>query len=99
MDNEEKCKIITDWVDPEERVTVDFRNEGDLNAEVAGCTRELVDLTLDTTVPHMRQQVSLPLREVEVLEDRTRYTRDPERPLRRGRLRLVVNGDRPPWIP
>jgi hypothetical protein len=99
MDNEEKCKIIKHWVDPEERITVDFRNERDLNAEVTACTRELVDLTLDTTVPHMRQQVSLPLREIEVQEDRARYTRDPDRPLRRGRLRLVVKGDRPPWIP
>ena len=98
MDNDEKFRLIKEWIDPEERVTVDFRNERDLNAEITGCNRELVDLALETSVPHYRQDVSIPLGEVDVAEDRTKYTRDPDKPLRRSRLRLVVHGDRPPVV-
>ena len=38
MDNKEKARIISPGVDPDERVTVDFDDERDLNAEVTGCT-------------------------------------------------------------
>ncbi len=34
MESPEKADIIRRWIDPEERVTVDFENERDLNAEV-----------------------------------------------------------------
>jgi hypothetical protein len=43
----------------------------------------------------MRQELSLPLSSVEVSEDFTHYTRDPERPLKRKRLMLIVQGKRP----
>ena len=48
MTNEEKMKAILPWIDPEERVTVNFLDEQDLNAEVTGCNDVLVDLSLVT---------------------------------------------------
>jgi hypothetical protein len=93
--NKEKTAAIKKWIDPEERITVQFDDERDVNAEVTGCTDQLVSLALDTTVPHMRQELSLPLSTVEVSEDFTHYTRDPARPLRRKRLMLIVQGKRP----
>jgi hypothetical protein len=95
MDNDEKAKLIRPWINDEERVTIDFLNEKDLNAQVTDCTGEVVSLALETPAPHMKQRVSLPLREVEVGEDRTHYTRDPDEPVRRGRLRLTVDAERP----
>ena len=95
VSNQEKATIIRRWIDPEERVTVQFDDQRDLNAEVTGCNEQLVDLSLETTVPHMRQQLAVPLHDVELSEDFSHYTRDPERPLKRKRLLLVVNGKRP----
>ena len=95
MDNQEKADLIAPWIDPDERVTVDFEDERDLNAEVTGCTTELVDLSLETNFPHVRQTVSVPLGNVEVAEDRSKYTRDPDKPVQRGRLSLVIKGKRP----
>ncbi len=48
MTNHEKRKTIIPWIDPEERVTVHFLDEKDLNAEVTGTTEELVDLSIET---------------------------------------------------
>ena len=62
MTNHVKRKTIIPWIDPEERVTVHFLDEKDLNAEVTGTTEELVDLSIETNVPHMRQRISVPLR-------------------------------------
>jgi hypothetical protein len=98
MTNEEKVKKIFQWIDPDERVTGHFLDEQDLNAEVTGCNAELVDLSLETRVLHMRQTISVPLSRMEVSEDLSHYTRDPERPLERRRLMLVVNDKRPPII-
>jgi len=95
MENHEKAQAIHPWVNPEERVTVDFEDERDLNAEVRGCNEEIVDLALETTVPHFRQEISLPLSRIEIGEDRGKYTRDPDQPLRYGRLRLTVHQPRP----
>ena len=95
MTNAEKVEKIRPWIDPEERVTVNFLDENDLNAEVTGCSDVMVDLSIDTRVPHMRQHVSVPLSRTEVSEDLSHYTRDPERPLRHRRLMLVVNDKRP----
>ncbi|MGH7232828.1 MAG: hypothetical protein ACREJU_15940 [Nitrospiraceae bacterium] len=95
MDNNKKARLIAPWVNPDERVTVDFEDERDLNVEVIGCTNELVDLSLETGFPHVRQTISVPLGDVEVGEDRSRYTRDPDKPVQRHRLRLVITGKRP----
>jgi len=95
MTNQEKAAVIRRWINPEERVTVQFDDQRDLNAEVTGCNEQLVDLAIDTTVPHMRQEISIPLRQVDVSEDLSRYTRDPDQPLQRKRLMLNVHGDRP----
>ena len=95
MDNDEKVQLIKPWINEEERVTVDFVNERDLNAQVTDCTDEVVSLALETAAPHMKQRVTLPLRDIDVGEDRTHYTRDPDEPVRRGRLRLTVNQERP----
>ena len=93
--NEQKAAIIKKWIDPDERITVQFDDQGDLSAEVTACTDRLVSLSLDTTVPHVRQSISLPLTSVEVAEDHTHYTRDPERPLQRKRMMLIARGKRP----
>jgi hypothetical protein len=95
MENEDKAKVIRQWIDPEERITVDFEDEKDLNAVVTGCTTVTIDLALETSFAHLRQEITLPLREVEIGEDRARYTRDPEKPLRHERLRLTVHQKRP----
>ncbi len=95
MENETKAKTIREWIDPEERVTVDFDDARDLNAEVTGCNAEVVTLALETTVPHLRQDITIRLGEVEVGEDGAKYTRDPEKPLRYGRLRLIIHQQRP----
>jgi hypothetical protein len=98
MTNHEKRKKIIPWIDPAERVTVHFLDVKDLVAEVTGSTEQVVDLSIETRVPHMRQHVSIPLSQTEVSEDLGHYTRDPERPLKRHRLMLVVNEKRPAII-
>ena len=59
-----KAEAIRPWVDPEERVTVDFQDASELNAEVISCTVYVVELGLETFMPHSRQKVVVPLREV-----------------------------------
>ncbi|CUS35247.1 hypothetical protein COMA1_20189 [Candidatus Nitrospira nitrosa] len=91
----EKLALITPWINPEERITVQFDDQGDINTVVADCTEQLVDLELETPVPHMRQKLSIPLSELDVSEDPTHYTRDPDKPLQFKRLLLIVKGKRP----
>ena len=98
MTNEEKLQAIRPWIDPEERVTVNFLDEQGLNGEVTGCSDELVDLSLETRVPHLKQHISVPLRSAEVSEDPSHYTRNPDRPLQLCRLMLLINDKRPPII-
>ena len=93
--NKQKAATIRTWIDPEERITVQFDDQGDLSAEVTGCTDQVVSLSLDTAVPHMRQEITLPLSAVEGSKDFSHYTRDPERPLKRERLMLIAHGKRP----
>jgi len=95
LSDKEKAAIIKLWVDPDERVTVQFDDQRDINAEVTGCNEHLVFVSLETTVPHMRQQLSIPLSQLDVSEDLAHYTRDPDRPLKRKRLMLIVKGNRP----
>ena len=57
--NREKATTIRKWIDPEERITVQFDDQQDLSAEVTGCTDQVVSLSLDTAVPHMRQAITL----------------------------------------
>lgn len=96
--NEQKAALIKKWINPDERITVQFDDQRDLSAEVTGCTDQLVSLSLDTAVPHMRQEISLPLSSVQVAEDHTHYTRDPERPLERKRMMLIARGKRPAFV-
>ncbi len=98
MTNEEKEKCIRPWINPEERVTVRFLDASDLNTTVTGCTDQLVDLSIETSVPYMGQHLSIPLSQVEVSEDFSHYTRDPDRPLQQQRLMLVIDEKRPPII-
>lgn len=98
MDSETKVDAIRRWIDPDERVTVDFEDEKNLNAEVTACTTAVVSLALETAFPHLRQNVTIPLGRVEVGEDATKYTRDPEKPLHHGRLRLLIHQKRPQAI-
>jgi hypothetical protein len=98
MTNEEKLQAIRPWIDPEERVTVNFLDEQGLNGEVTDCGDEIVDLSLETRVPHVKQHISVPLRRTEVSEDPSHYTRNPDRPLRLRRLMLLINDKRPPII-
>ena len=93
--NKQKAALIKKWIDPDERITVQFDDQRDLSAEVTACTDQIVSLSLDTAVPHMRQEISLPLSSVQVAEDHTHYTRDPERPLERKRMMLIARGKRP----
>ncbi|MBX3330807.1 MAG: hypothetical protein KF722_10430 [Nitrospira sp.] len=94
MTNHEKRKQIIPWIDPEKRVTVHSLDEKDLNAEMAGTTEKLVELAIETKVPHIKQRIQVPLWLTEVLEDLGHYARDPERPLKHRRLMLIVNEKR-----
>lgn len=98
MTNEEKVEKIRQWIDPNERVTVQFRDTQALNAIVTGCSDVLVDLSIETPVPYMRQTISVPLSRTEVSEDLSHYTRDPDRPLKYSRLMLAIDDTRPPII-
>ena len=98
MTNEEKLKAIRSWIDPEERVTVNFLDEQGLNAEVTGCNDESVDLSLETRVPHIKQHISVALRLTKVSEDLSHYTRDPDRLLIHRRLMLVIDDKRQPIV-
>ena len=49
MENEAKANAISRRVDPQERVTVDFEDEKDLNAEVTRCNTNIV------TSPHWKR--------------------------------------------
>ena len=95
MSRADKLALITPWINPEERITVQFDDQRDINSEVIACTDRLVDVALETTVPHLRQKLSIPLSEVEVSEDPTHYTRDPDKPLQLKRLMLMIKGKRP----
>ena len=97
MTNHEKAKLIEPWINPAERVTVDFNDVTGLNAEVFGCTENVVYLLFQETFPHMKEQITIPLRAVQVEEDDTHYTRDRDAPLQ-WRLRLRVNQNRPEGI-
>jgi hypothetical protein len=94
----EKTNIIRQWINPEERVTVDFEDQRDLNAEVVECDGQTVTLLLETAFPHYKQNLTLPLSMVSIGEDKSRYTRDPDEPLRYGRLRLMVQENRPQTV-
>lgn len=98
MENETKAEVIRGWIDPDERITVDFDDARDLNAEVTDCNTEVVSLALETAFPHLRQNVTIALGEVEVGEDRAKYTRDPEKPLEHVRLRLTIHQKRPEGV-
>jgi hypothetical protein len=95
MESSEKADIIRRWINPDERVTVDFENERDLNAEVIECDGLTVTVLLETAFPHYKQHLTLPLSLLSVGEDKSHYTRDPDEPVRYGRLRLTVHEDRP----
>ena len=95
MDSAEKAASIRQWINPEERVTIDFEDEHDLNAEEIGCDGQTVTLLLETAFPHYKQHLTLPLSMISVGEDKTRYTRDPDKPVHYGRLRITVHEARP----
>ena len=45
MDNAAKLEAIREWIDPQERVTVDFLDEKGLTAVITECTNEYVVLS------------------------------------------------------
>jgi hypothetical protein len=98
MSRAEKMALITPWINPEERITVQFDDQYDINTIVTDCSERLVDLELETNIPHIRQKLSIPLSDIEVSEDPTHYTRDPDKPLQFKRLLLIVRGMRPPIV-
>ncbi|MEO8325982.1 MAG: hypothetical protein ABI618_09040 [Nitrospirota bacterium] len=95
MTNQEKAKLIAPWVNPAERITVDFKDVTGLNAEVFGCTESVVYLLFQEAFPHMKEQITIPLAEVRVDKDHEHYTRDPDAPVLQWRLRLRVDQNRP----
>ncbi len=81
MESSEKAEIIRRWIDPQERITVDFEDQRDLNAEVVECDGQTVTILLQTAFPHYKQHLTLPLSMLSVGEDKSHYTRDPDKPL------------------
>ncbi len=98
MESSEKRDIIRQWMDPEERITVDFSDERNLNAEIVECDGQTVTLLMETAFPHYKQHLTLPLSVISIGEDKDRYTRNPEKPLRYGRLRITVHENRPQTV-
>jgi hypothetical protein len=98
MSRADKAALIRPWINPEERITVQFDDQHDINTIVTGCNERLVDLELETNIPHLPQKLSVPLSDVEVSEDPTHYTRDPDKPLQFKRLLLIIKGKRPPVV-
>jgi hypothetical protein len=90
MTNQQKAELIKPWINPEERITVDFTDLKNLNAEVSGCTENVVHLLFQEAFPHMKERVTVPLRNVDVEEDPFHYTRDPQSPIQ-SRLRLRID--------
>ena len=90
MTNQQKAEQIKPWINPEERVTVDFTDVRDLNAEVSGCTDNVVHLLFQEAFPHIKERMTVPLRNVHVEEDPFHYTRDPDSPIQ-SRLRLRID--------
>jgi hypothetical protein len=97
MTNQQKADLIKPWVNPEERVTVDFQDITGLNAQVSGCTPNVVNLLFQEAFPHMKEEVTIPLRNVQIDEDPYHYTRDPDVPIQ-SRLRLRIDQKRPEGI-
>lgn len=89
IDHLAKAEAIQPWVDPEERVTVDFQDASNLNAEVISCAEYVVELGLEIFLPHYRQKIVVPLREVTISTNPGRYTRNPAPPFQNERLRLI----------
>lgn len=94
MTNEQKSELIKPWVNPEERVTVDFTDVTGLNAQVLGCTENVVHLIFQEAFPHMKERTTVPLSQVSVGEDPYHYTRDPDSPIQ-SRLRLRIDEKAP----
>ena len=94
MTNHQKAELIKPWINPEERVTVDFADVKGLNAEVSGCTDNVVHLMFQEAFPHMKERVTVPLRSLDVQEDPFHYTRDPEAPIK-ARLQLRIDQKSP----
>ena len=94
MTNVEKSALIQPWVNPEERITVDFSDTRGLTAQVTGCTEYVVHLTFSDSFPHMKKRMTIPLSLVTIGVDRQHYTRDPDTPLQ-WRLKLRVDKARP----
>jgi hypothetical protein len=95
--NQRKVEVIRAWIHPEERITVNFEDSWNLNAEVVVCTTQTVTLRLEAQrlgIPYY-QDVVLPIRQVTVTEDPSKYTRNPGTPVRYGRLKLNVRSKRP----
>ena len=98
MTNEGNREAIRPWIDPKERVTVNFLDEQGLNAEVTDCNDVVVDLSLETQIPHIKQHISIPLRRAQVPEDPSHCTRNPDRPLKLIRLMPIIDEKRPPIV-
>ena len=94
MDNQRKADLLKPWINPEERITVDFKDAQGLNATIAGCTDHVVHLIFQEAFPHMKEHLTIPLRHVEVDEDPYHYNRDPTTTIR-NRLRLRIAQNRP----
>ena len=80
MTNKETEQVIRPWANPEERVTVQFLDAPDLNSTVTGGTDQLVDRSIETHVPYMTQDISVPLSQVEVAKDCSHDTQTPATP-------------------
>jgi hypothetical protein len=99
-ENQKKAEVIRPWIHHEERITVDFEDAFNLNAEVVDCTTQTVTLRLEAQRLgiHHYQDAVLPLRQVTVTEDPNKYTRNPNTPVRYGRLKLIVKSKRPATV-
>ncbi len=97
MTIQKKINFIAPWINPAERITVDFKDVTGLNAEVFGCTENVGYLLFQEAFPHMKKHVTIPRKAMRVVEDHGHDTRDPDAPLQ-WRLRLRVNQNRPEGI-
>jgi hypothetical protein len=92
-----KYEVIRPWINLEKRVTADFLDEKNLDAIVMDCTHDYVDLAIQMGFPYRKQHVTVPLSEVEIGGDRSKYTRNAAKPLHYGPLQMLLNIKRPQW--
>ena len=95
--NLQKAASIRQWINPEERVTVDFENEHDLNAEVIECDGQNGDVAARDRISTLANGILRFLSMISVGRIKSLHS-GPDKPVQYGRLRITVHEARPQTV-